>query len=366
MIFKQLNVGSCRTYLIAAEKSREALLVDPVLNYIDNYLEMLEKENLRLSHIIDTHTHADHLSAGPALCDHFQAAYLMHESAQPHCPTHRIRGGEKLRIAGLSIQCEYTPGHTGDSLTLILEDRLLTGDFLFIGDSAAGRLDLPTGDPGEHFDSLQKLKGYADDLMIFPAHDYHGRTHSTLGQERQTNPRLRFTSRMDYVQHLSALASSTPEWMMQVILANNACTRDPQAVEIPEDLPCCEVNGTAAMSANDQTAALITPERAKERIDSDENVLVLDVRNLDEYMGQLGHIQGSRHIPVQELSARIGEIEDYRDHEVITVCKTGGRSLSAVNILIKAGFTRVTSMTGGMVQWNANRYSIAKNETPSL
>ena len=361
MIFKQLNVGSCRTYLVAAEKSREALLIDPVLTYVEEYLQILDEGKLHLSYIIDTHTHADHLSAGPALCDHLQAEYVMHSSTLSHCPTRRVRGGEKIRIGDIAIICEHTPGHTSDSISLVLNDRILTGDFLFIGDSGSGRLDLPTGDAGEHFDSLQKLSQYPDNLMIFPAHDYHERTHSTLGKEKQTNPRLRFTSRDEYVRFLSNLASSTPEWMTQVIHANHTCSRDPKAVEIPEDLPCCEVNGTPVTAAGEAATNFITAEQARERIHLGQSVLVLDVRNPDEYVGQLGHIRGSRLIPVQELSSRISEIGEYRDRDVIAVCKSGGRSAAAVSILTQAGFNRASSMRGGMIQWNANGYPVERN-----
>jgi len=359
MIFKQLNPGSCRTYLIASDRTREAALVDPVLEHVEAYLKVLEQEKWRLSYIIDTHTHADHLSAGPALCDHLHAAYIMHKSARPHCPTYRVESGEKIRVGELSILCEHTPGHTDDSLTLVLHDRLLTGDFLFIGESGAGRLDLPTGDPGEHFDSLQKLSRFPDYLMVFPAHDYHGRAYSTLCQERQTNPRLRFTSRDQYIRSLSSLASPAPAWMIEVVQANYACTRNPQAVRIPEDLPACEVKGTPALEGA-QPVKVITPEQAKQRIDSNDGVLVLDVRNHDEYVSPLGHIDGSRVIPVQELTGRIGELEAYRQNEIITVCKIGGRSLAAAGILMQAGFTKVAAMSGGMAEWIRCGYHISR------
>jgi sulfur dioxygenase len=357
-MIKQLNPGSCRTYLITPEKSREAILIDPVLSHVEAYLQLLEKKNLRLVYVIDTHTHADHLSAGPSLCDHLKAAYVMHSTAVAPCANYRVKGGEKIQIGDLLIFCEHTPGHTNDSLTLIVDGCMLTGDFLFIGDSGSGRLDLPTGDPGEHFDSLQKLKRCSDELRIFPAHDYHGREYSTLGQEKSTNPRLRFTSRDDYVRYLSSLAAPAPEWMLRVVRANHACTRNPKAVDIPEDLPSCEVNASPLSDQDAQGITLITPSQVKERIDTDGGVLLLDVRNLDEYSGPLGHIQGSCLIPVQELPARIAELEHARAYEVITICKTGRRAILAANLLTKAGFTSVSCMQGGMVQWNADRYPV--------
>jgi glyoxylase-like metal-dependent hydrolase (beta-lactamase superfamily II)/rhodanese-related sulfurtransferase len=361
MIFKQLNPGPCRTYLVASEKTREAALVDPVIDRVEDYLRLLEQENWHLAYTIDTHTHADHISGGPALCDHLQAPYVMYEVARQHCPIHRVKDGEQIRFGDVTITCQHTPGHTNDSLTLMIEDRLLTGDFLFIGEAGAGRTDLPTGDPGEHFDSLQKLKHYPDHVMVFPAHDYRGQIHSTLGQERQTNPRLRFTSRDEYVRWLSNLALPPAEWMKEVVKANYVCSQDPKAVWIPVDLPACEVRGTLTLGVDGQPVKTIMPAQARQQIDTGgDAVVVLDVRRYDEYADELGHIEGSLLIPVQELACRLDELEPYRDKEIITVCRSGGRSHTAAGILMQAGFTRVASLGGGMLQWNALDYPVTR------
>jgi len=361
MIFKQLNPGPCRTYLIGSEKTREAALIDPVLDRVEDYLKILDQENWRLAFIIDTHTHADHISGGPALCDHTHAPYAMHRLARPHCPTYRVQDGDVIKFSDIEIKCLYTPGHTNDSLTLMIEDRLLTGDFLFIGEAGAGRTDLPTGDPGEHFDSLQKLNEFPDQMLIYPAHDYRGQTHSTLGQERQANPRLRFTSRDEYVRWLSSLALPPADWMKEVIKANFACAQDPKAVWIPVDLPACEVKGTLTMGVDGQPVKTITAEEARAHLDSrGGRILVLDVRKPEEYVGELGHIAGSKLIPVQELPQRLSEVGPYRGWEIITVCKSGGRSHTAAGILMQAGFTNVVSMDGGMTRWNELEYPVAK------
>ncbi|MBI3951937.1 MAG: MBL fold metallo-hydrolase [Acidobacteria bacterium] len=138
------------------------------------YLKVLDQEKWRLAYLIDTHTHADHLSGSPALCDHLQAPYVMHEVARPQCVTYRVKDGDLIKFGDVSIACHYTPGHTNDSLTLVVEDCLLTGDSLFIGKAGAGRTDLPTGDPGEHFESLQRLRQFPDHFQVFPGHDYPG------------------------------------------------------------------------------------------------------------------------------------------------------------------------------------------------
>src|SRR5207247_3017157 len=116
MIFEQLNPGACRTYLIGCEEARQAALVDPVLEHVDDYVRLLEKERWKLAYIVDTHTHADHISGGPALCDHRHASYVMHTLARPHCPTQRVNEGDSLRFGTVSLKMLYTPGHTSDSL----------------------------------------------------------------------------------------------------------------------------------------------------------------------------------------------------------------------------------------------------------
>jgi rhodanese-related sulfurtransferase len=311
--------------------------------------------------MIDTHTHADHLSGGAALVDHLRVPYVMHESANPQCVSQRVADGNTIRLGDVSVLCRHTPGHTSDSLTLLVDDKLLTGDFLFIGEGGAGRTDLPSGDPGEHFDSLQKLKEFPDHIQVFPAHDYHGRTSSTLGQERQINPRLQFTSRDQYVHWLTNLALPPVEWMKDVLKANVACTRDPNAVWIPRDMPACEVKGTVAEIEDMSAVVTISAEQARQKIQSGgDSVLVLDVRQDEEYWGELGHIRGARLVSVQELACRLNELESYRDKPVITVCRSGGRSARAASILMQFGFTNVESLVGGMLRWNELGYPVIR------
>jgi sulfur dioxygenase len=364
MIFRQLNPGPCRTYLVGSEASREVAIVDPVLDRVQDYLALLEQERWRLAHIIDTHTHADHISGGPALCDHTRAPYAMHHLGRPHCPTHRLRDGDTIAVGEVTMRCLHTPGHTSDSLTLVAGDRLLTGDFLFIGEAGAGRTDLPTGDPGEHFDSLQKIKALPDTMQTFPAHDYHGKVSSTLARERRDNPRLRFTSRDEYVRWLRDLATPPPDWMRNVVEANHACTQTPGSVWIPVDLPACQVKGSLGLGVDGQAVATITAEEARRRIDGGDGVLVLDVRNPDEYVGELGHIEGSILIPVPALAQRLGEIEAHRGREIITVCRSGGRSHTAAGILMQAKFPRVASMEGGMIRWRELGYPAGTGAAP--
>ena len=359
MIFEQLNPGACRTYLIGSDVTREAALVDPVLEHVDDYVRLLEKEHWKLAFIIDTHTHADHISGGPALCDHTQAPYVMHTLARPHCPTHRVNDGDAIEFGGVPIKMMHMPGHTADSLALLLPDRILTGDMLFIGEAGAGRTDLPGGDPAQHYDSLLRLKTLPGELLMFPAHDYRKLKQSTLGAERAANPRLQLRTRDEYVNWLSNLSTPPADWMLKVLEVNYACSQDPGSAWIPVDVPACQVKASLSLGVDGQPVKTISAEEAKGLLDSEPlRNLVLDVRNPDEYTGELGHIPGSVLIPVAELSRRLSELQTHRVRRIICICKAGGRSHTAAGILMQAGFPSVVSVGGGMTRWNDLRYPV--------
>jgi len=361
MILEQLNPGACRTYLVGSEKTREAVLIDPVLERVKEYLEKIKKGRLTLKYIIDTHTHADHISGGSALTDVTGVPYVMHPNAPARCPSIRIKEGDELKVGELIFRVLSTPGHTKDSISLICSDRMFTGDALFIGEGGAGRTDLPGGDPGEHYDTLFKKYYPLDDrLLIYPAHDYHNHTHSTLKEEKRKNERFKPRSKDEYIRWLSSLALPPADWMKDVIKANYSCAQDPGAAWIPVDAPSCEVGGgMAGGGVNAQVAPTLTPQEVKNRAAS---FLIVDVRELDEYAGPLGHIEGSRLIPLGQLPARLQELEAYQDQEVITVCKAGFRSQTAASILKQAGFSRIYSMQGGMTEWNKLKLPVSKKQ----
>jgi glyoxylase-like metal-dependent hydrolase (beta-lactamase superfamily II)/rhodanese-related sulfurtransferase len=351
MIFEQLNDGACKTYLIACEETREAMLVDPVLERVDVYLDDLRRRKLGLRQVLDTHVHADHISGGPALRDRAGADYVMHTLSASACANVRVDDGDELRVGRVRLQVVHTPGHTQDSITLVLPDRIITGDFLFIGEGGAGRTDLPGGDAGEHWDALQKLRALPDATLVFPAHDYHGRASSTLAEERRKNPRLLPRSREDYVTWLGTLRLGPAAWMADVIKANYACARDPRAAWIPVDQPTCEVKGTAG-NVNAELVKLTSAEALADALRSGQPPLVLDVRQPEELVGELGHIAGALPIPVGDLPRRLSDLAGREGARVVTVCRSGGRSATAAAILSVAGFKDVRSLEGGMQRWN--------------
>jgi glyoxylase-like metal-dependent hydrolase (beta-lactamase superfamily II)/rhodanese-related sulfurtransferase len=358
MIFEQLNPGACKTYLVASESTREALLVDPVLPHLELYLSELAKRGLTLRFVVDTHVHADHLSACAALRDRTNAEYVMHQNATVKCVSRKLRDGDTLRVGDVAVTALHTPGHTKDSMSLLLEGRILTGDFLFIGEGGAGRTDLFGGDAGDHWDALQRLANLPDATVVFPGHDYHCKQSSTLGDERKHNARLARRARTEYIQWLSQFQAGPSAWMTDVVKANVQCTRDPNAVAIPQENNTCEMKPAAA--AGGGAVRTISPEQLADLISTKRPDLILDVRNPDEYTGELGHVAGSILIPLGELQRRIPEIAAYADKSVITICKMGGRSSQAASVLGNAGFRNVQSMAGGMVRWRALQYPVER------
>ena len=351
MLFEQLNPHACRTYLIGDEKSREAVLVDPVLEHVEDYLKTLDQRKLTLTHVIDTHTHADHLSGGAALKDEAGCQYVMHQKAPARCVTFHLTDGFECHLGNIPVKVMTTPGHTKDSIALVFDDRILTGDVLFLDDAGAGRTDLPGGDPGEHWDSMQRVLGLPDHLIVYPAHEYRGRQPSSVKDQKLRNPNLKPRTKQEYIDFLEGLKLGPADWMKDVLKANYACARDPKAAWIPVDVPACEVKGTMALGANDQQVAGIPAEEVKRELEAGTRLFVLDVRDPHELKEELGHITGATNIPVTKLAHRLAELEPYRDREIITVCKSGGRAHTAAQILMQAGFLKVHVMMGGMSGW---------------
>ncbi|MEA2958185.1 MAG: sulfur dioxygenase, partial [Alphaproteobacteria bacterium] len=195
MIFRQLfdSVSGTYTYLLASRRGGEALIIDPVLEKVDRYLQLVDELDLRLVKAVDTHLHADHLTGLGALRDRTHCVTVMGERSKVDVVSMRLWEGDKLTIEGVALDVLYTPGHTDDSYSFLMRDRVFTGDTLLI--RGTGRTDFQNGDPRAQYDSIfNKLLRLPDETMIFPAHDYKGETVSTIGEERAFNPRLQVKS----------------------------------------------------------------------------------------------------------------------------------------------------------------------------
>ncbi|UCF97500.1 MAG: MBL fold metallo-hydrolase [Spirochaetaceae bacterium] len=352
---KQLNPHACRSYLVGREGSTDVILIDPVLEHLEEYRRLIEKEELKLLQVVDTHTHADHISGAAAIKDVTDCLYMMHEDAPARCANFRVHDGFEWDCLGVPVRVLHTPGHTRDSICLMFPEWIFTGDTLFLDDGGAGRDDLPGGDPGLHWESLKRLGGLPDDLIVYPAHDYRGREPSSLGRQKHNNPHLKPRTREEFVRYLEDLRLGPADWMKDVLKANYACARDPKAAWIPVDTPACEVKGTLDVGVNEVEVVAITVSGLREKLASEQPPLLLDVRESYELSGELGHIEGILHIPIGSLAHQLDELEAAaagKHREIVTVCRSGARAFTAAQILGQAGFAKVQVLEGGMISWN--------------
>jgi sulfur dioxygenase len=352
--FEQLNTDVCKTYLFYEKGSKEAAIVDPKINYLTAYLDLLKERDLTLKWIFGTHSHADHIDGAAALKDATGADIYMEEQAPAplKCVNKRVHEGDELFVGKIPVKVICTPGHTKDSVSYILPGKVLTGDVLFLDDGGAARTDLPGGDPGEQWESHQKLKQLPKETIVYPAHDYRNRIPSSLADQMQNNPFLQYKTKQEYIEFLNEQKLGPAEWMKNVLNANFQCTRDPHAAEIPEEGNSCEVKGTLPADVAALTVEYTNIDAIKARIDKGEKLIVVDVRDKGDLTGPMGKIKGSINIPITDVNTTLGNLEQYKNREIIFVCVKGKRSMTAAQLAKHAGFTKPIVMKGGMTAWS--------------
>ena len=228
MIFRQLfeRESSTYSYLIGCEHTREAVLIDTVKTELDMYLTLLTELDLKLTCVLDTHTHADHITAAGALRTETGALTLLGEQAHSFCVSQALHDGDQIAVGQLKIKALHTPGHTDDSYSFILEDKgqtyAFTGDTLLI--RGTGRTDFQNGNAAEQYQSLfDHLLKLPDNTWVYPGHDYKGWTVSTIGEEKANNPRLQVKDLTEYVTLMNNLKLPNPKLMDTAVPANRAC-----------------------------------------------------------------------------------------------------------------------------------------------
>ena len=212
MIFKQLfdNKSSTYTYLIASAKGREAIIIDPVLENVDEYISHLKELDLKLVKVIDTHIHADHVTGASKLKEVTDCATLMGEHTPADTVEIKVKDGEVIEIDSLKIKSLYTPGHTSDSYSFLLDNHLFTGDTLLI--NGTGRTDFQNGSSTDAYNSIfNRLLKLPDETLLYPAHDYKGEKVSTIGKEKKQNPRLQVKSADEYIEIMNNLNLKKPD-----------------------------------------------------------------------------------------------------------------------------------------------------------
>lgn len=228
MLFRQLfdATSSTYSYLLADGIGRDAVIIDPVREHLADYLRLISELELKLVHAIDTHTHADHITALGGLRAATGCVTLMGEHTKAECVSAQLQDGERIVVGSVVLQALYTPGHTDESFSFVLTPQrpraVFSGDVLLIRGS--GRTDFQNGDAGTSWDSItQRLFALPDDTLLYPAHDYRGQTCSSIGEEKRHNPRLAGKTRAQYIELMQALKLPNPTLMDVAVPANLAC-----------------------------------------------------------------------------------------------------------------------------------------------
>ena len=336
MIFRQLfdSTSGTYTYLLASRRGGEALIIDPVLERVDRYIQLVRELDLRLVKAVDTHLHADHITGLGALRDRTHCVTVMGERSEVDVVSMRLSEGDKLTIEGVALDVLYTPGHTDDSYSFLLQDRVFTGDTLLI--RGTGRTDFQNGDARAQYDSIfKKLLRLPDETMIFPAHDYKGETVSTIGEEKQFNPRLQVKSVDEYVELMNNLNLPNPKMMDVAVPANmRVGLAQDQIARRGWSLSPCEA-----------TALIGRPD-----------VTFIDLRERGE-REKHGIIPGSLHAPYPELPENVAsggmlhELARATGKRIVFYCAFGERSAMAVQAAQDSGIASACHITGGIDAW---------------
>ena len=221
MIFRQVfdNKSSTYTYVIASAKGREAVIIDPVIENVESYIALLNELDLKLVKVIDTHIHADHITGASKLKKVTNCSTIMGEHTPADAVEVKVKDEEIIKIDQIAIKAMYTPGHTSDSYSFLMDKYLFSGDTLLI--NGTGRTDFQNGSSKDAYNSLfNKLLKLPDDTVLYPGHDYNGKLSSTIGKEKQHNPRLQVENVDQYIEIMSNLNLSKPKMIDHNISKN--------------------------------------------------------------------------------------------------------------------------------------------------
>jgi glyoxylase-like metal-dependent hydrolase (beta-lactamase superfamily II)/rhodanese-related sulfurtransferase len=340
MIFERVATGGCQSYLVGCPDTHAAALVDPELSRLDHYLALAAREGVRIRYLIDSHTHADHFSGTRELARRLDVPVVMHQSSPAPFVDLRLDDGEMLLVGKLRLQALHTPGHTRDSMCLVVEDRVFTGDTLLIG--GTGRTDLPTGDPEQlHHSLFERVLKLDAALKICPAHEYKGRDSTTIGEEIATNPRLQQRERAAFVAMMDNLNLSMPTHVTEALRTNMSGGK------------------TVAQLLAEASAKVpfmsLTEVRARVEA-GDTDLLVLDVRERGEY--DAAHVRGAKHLPRGQLELRVNKELPDPTRRIVAVCELGYISTLAAATLREIGFRHAVALDGGMKAWRELGYPV--------
>ncbi|MDH3642969.1 MAG: MBL fold metallo-hydrolase [Gammaproteobacteria bacterium] len=344
MIFRQLfdPFSSTYTYLLGCDESGEAVVIDPVFEQFARDTALMRELGLRARYVLDTHVHADHVTSAWLMRASLGAEIVLSKRYGVEEVDIAVDQGDVLAFGNCAVTVLATPGHTNGCVTYTTSERdmAFTGDCLMI--RGAGRTDFQAGDVHEMWHSIrEQIFALPDECLIYPGHDYSGRTVSTVGEEKRFNPRIGGDAREeDFVGYMQNLGLAHPKLIDLAVPANLKSGR-PNDDAMPEEITWGPVTPTFAGVPE------IQPEWVASHL---EEVFVLDVRSAWEFEGDLGHLEGAHLVPLDELRERLGEVP--HDLPVVTVCQSGKRSAMATEILLRSGYEKVANVAGGLIQWS--------------
>jgi glyoxylase-like metal-dependent hydrolase (beta-lactamase superfamily II)/rhodanese-related sulfurtransferase len=336
MIFRQLfdSVSGTYSYVLASRAGGEALIIDPVLEKVDRYCQLLRELDLKLVKAVDTHLHADHVTGLGELRDRTHCITIMGEQSKADVVAMRLGDGDKVTIEGLCLDAIYTPGHTDDSYSYVMGDRVFTGDTLLI--RGTGRTDFQNGDARAQYDSIfNRLLKLPEETLVFPAHDYKGDTVSTIGEEKRYNPRLQVGSADEYVALMNNLKLPNPKMMDVAVPAN-------MHVGLHQDV--LEKQGLS-LNPRQAIAGLHRPD-----------MLLVDLREASE-RAKHGTLEGALHAPYPSIEeslkpgGMLREVAAATGRRIVFFCAYGERSAMAVAAAKDAGLANAAHIAGGIDAW---------------
>ena len=349
MIFRQLfdPQSSTYTYLLADPASREALLIDPVFDQARRDAALIHELGLKLLWSLETHVHADHVTGAWMLREKLGSRIITPRAGGADGADRYIDSREKISFGKRHLEALATPGHTNGCTTYVLDDRSMafTGDALLI--RGCGRTDFQQGDARTLFRSVhQQIFTLPDSCLLYPGHDYRGLSVTSVGEEKLYNPRLAESiGEGDFVGYMTHLGLPHPKQMDVAVPANLKCGK-------PEH-PSAKEQDWAPLTYTFAGIWEVQPHWLEEHL---RDVQIVDVREPAEFNGPLGHVPGAKLIPLANLTEKVQEISKARP--VVIVCRSGARSAQATVLLGKAGFDKVANLSGGMLRWRAQRYSV--------
>lgn len=350
IIFHQMfePESSTYTYLIADAETREAALIDPVLETVDRDLRLVEELDLKLKYILDTHIHADHITGAGEIRKRTNVKTGVSVQAQVDCVDMALKDGDVITLGNKKISVLSTPGHTNTCLSYLFENRVFTGDALLI--RGCGRTDFQQGSSEKLFESVRgKLFQLPDETQVFPGHDYRGQTASTIGTEKKWNTRLKESiSRDEFVKIMSELKLDHPKKIHEALPANMACGKSREIRVLHPQM----VDGVPEVSVDDVYLHQADIQSQK--------LVVVDVRNSDEFIGELGHIEKAKLITLGDELNQFLQKGD-RNQEIVFICRSGGRSGEATQLSVKLGYKKTANMIGGMIRWNEKSLPIKRS-----